>query len=146
MEPFVSPWLHWPKAKTHIPCAIFPLGTGNVLARNLGIVKESILANPLEHAFDYLINGRPVKIDMALMNGEYFAGMAGVGPLSDAFMRPARALKNKFRLMAYVSAMIPNDCHAATLIQDYNRGNVLQSPSFRRVCRQCRRPGNGKTQ
>ncbi len=94
------------KAKTHIPCAIFPLGTGNVLARNLGIVKESILANPLEHAFDYLINGRPVKIDMALMNGEYFAGMAGVGPISDAFMRPARSLKNKFRLLAYVSAMI----------------------------------------
>ena len=94
------------KAKSHIPCAIFPLGTGNVLARNLGVVKESILANPLEHAFDYLINGRPVKIDMALMNGEYFAGMAGVGPISDAFMRPARALKNKFRLMAYISAMV----------------------------------------
>ncbi len=94
------------KAKSRIPCAIFPLGTGNVLARNLGIVKESILANPLEHAFEYLINGRPVQIDMALMNGEYFAGMAGVGPISDAFMRPARSLKNKFRLMAYVSAMI----------------------------------------
>lgn len=94
------------KAKSRIPCAIFPLGTGNVLARNLGIVRESILANPLEHAFDYLVHGRPVQIDMALMNGEYFAGMAGVGPISDAFMRPARALKTKFRLMAYVSAMI----------------------------------------
>lgn len=94
------------KAKSRIPCAIFPLGTGNVLARNLGIVKESILANPLEHAFDYLVNGRPVQIDMALMNGEYFAGMAGVGPISDAFMRPPRALKTKFRLLAYVSAML----------------------------------------
>lgn len=94
------------KAKSRIPCAIFPLGTGNVLARNLGVVKESILANPLEHAFDYIANGRPIQIDMALMNGEYFAGMAGVGPISDAFMRPERALKSKFRLLAYVSAMI----------------------------------------
>ena len=94
------------KAKSHIPCAIFPLGTGNVLARNLGIVKESILSNPLEHAFDYVVNGRKVEIDMALMNGEYFAGMAGVGPLSDAFMRPRRELKNRFRLLAYIVAMI----------------------------------------
>jgi diacylglycerol kinase family enzyme len=94
------------KAKSKIPCAIFPLGTGNVLARNLGIVKESILANPLEHAFDYLAHGRPVEIDMAMMNGEYFAGMAGVGPISDAFMRPARELKTRFRLLAYISAMI----------------------------------------
>lgn len=94
------------KARSKIPCAIFPLGTGNVLARNLGIVRESILANPLEDAFDYIVNGRPVQIDMAMMNGEYFAGMAGVGPLSDAFMRPARELKTRFRLLAYVSAMI----------------------------------------
>jgi diacylglycerol kinase family enzyme len=94
------------KAKSRIPCAIFPLGTGNVLARNLGIVRESILADPLEHAFDYLVHGRPIQIDMALMNGEYFAGMAGVGPISDAFMRPARQLKTRFRLMAYISAMI----------------------------------------
>lgn len=94
------------KAKSSIPCAIFPLGTGNVLARNLGIVRESILANPLEHAFDYVVNGRPVQIDMAMMNGEYFAGMAGVGPISDAFMRPPRELKTRFRLLAYISAMI----------------------------------------
>lgn len=94
------------KAKSRIPCAIFPLGTGNVLARNLGVVRESILANPLENAYDYIINGRPIDIDMALMNGEYFAGMAGVGPISDAFMRPPRELKTRFRLMAYISAMI----------------------------------------
>lgn len=94
------------RAKSDIPCAIFPLGTGNVLARNLGVVRESILANPLENAFDYIVHGRPVQIDMAMMNGEYFAGMAGVGPISDAFMRPPRELKTRFRLLAYVSAMI----------------------------------------
>lgn len=94
------------KARSPIPCAILPLGTGNVLARNLGIVAESILSNPLEHAFDYLRNGRPMQIDMGMMNGEYFAGMAGVGPISDAFMRPARGLKTRFKLLAYVSAML----------------------------------------
>lgn len=94
------------KAHSDIPCAILPLGTGNVLARNLGIVEDSLFANPLEHAFEYITSATPVRIDMAMMNGELFAGMAGVGPLSDAFMAPGRAAKTKFKLLAYVDAML----------------------------------------
>jgi diacylglycerol kinase family enzyme len=94
------------KAQSDIPVAIFPLGTGNVLARNLGIVAEKLFANPLEHAFDLILKGRPMRIDMAMMNGEYFAGMAGVGPISDAFMTPGRAEKTSFRLIAYVKALL----------------------------------------
>lgn len=94
------------KAQSDIPVAIFPLGTGNVLARNLGIVGEQLFSNPLEHAFDFISKGRTMRIDMGMMNGEYFAGMAGVGPLSDAFMTPNRAEKTSFRLIAYVNALL----------------------------------------
>ena len=94
------------KAKSDIPAAIFPLGTGNVLARNLGIWQEKIFADPLEHAFDFILNGQPRRIDMGMMNGEYFAGMAGVGPISDAFMKPDRTEKSNFRLIAYIKALL----------------------------------------
>ena len=94
------------KAKSKIPAAIFPLGTGNVLARNLGIVDEALFADPLLHVYDYITNGKPMYMDMAMMNGEYFAGMAGVGPISDAFMTPARDDKTNFKLLAYIKALL----------------------------------------
>jgi diacylglycerol kinase (ATP) len=94
------------KAQSEIPAAIFPLGTGNILARNLGIWQEKMFSDPLEHAFDFIVNGEPMRIDMGMMNGEYFAGMAGVGPISDAFMKPGRAAKSSFRLIAYIKALL----------------------------------------
>jgi diacylglycerol kinase family enzyme len=94
------------KAQSNIPAAIFPLGTGNVLARNLGIWQEKMFSDPLEHAFDFIANGQPMRIDMGMMNGEYFAGMAGVGPIADAFMKPGRSEKSSFRLIAYIKALL----------------------------------------
>jgi diacylglycerol kinase family enzyme len=47
-----------------------------------------------------------MRIDMGMMNGEYFAGMAGVGPISEAFIKPGRAEKNNFRLLAYVRSLL----------------------------------------
>lgn len=94
------------RAKSDIPVAIFPLGTGNVLARNLGVVDVSLFADPLERAYEYVKNGSPRRMDMGMMNGHYFAGMAGVGPLSDAFMTPERVLKTKFKLLAYIVELL----------------------------------------
>lgn len=94
------------KAGSSIPVAIFPLGTGNVLARNLNLMEDHWSADPTQHACDLILKGVPMRIDMAMMNGNYFAGMAGVGPISDAFMKPARADKTTFRLMAYVKALL----------------------------------------
>ncbi|MBS1996929.1 MAG: hypothetical protein JSS86_11485 [Cyanobacteria bacterium SZAS LIN-2] len=94
------------QAKSDIPAALMPLGTGNVLARNLGIVDEKFFSDPLAHAFDPIASGVPVRIDMGLMNGEFFAGMAGAGPLSDAFMAPEREAKTAFKNLAYAKAML----------------------------------------
>ncbi len=94
------------QAQSDIPAAIFPLGTGNVLARNLGTWQEKMFADPLEHAFAFILHGQPVRIDMGMMNGEYFAGMAGVGPISEAFAKPGRTAKSSYRLLAYIKALL----------------------------------------
>ncbi len=94
------------KAKSSIPVAIFPMGTGNVMARNIGIIEQHLMADPLKNAYEYIKNGVPMRIDMGMMNGEYFAGMAGVGPIADAFMLPAREEKTQNKLKAYFKSLI----------------------------------------
>lgn len=94
------------RAKSRVPLAIFPMGTGNVLARNLGIVDYRLFANPLARVIDYLLHGRTMCMDLGMMNGEYFAGMAGVGPLSDAFVLPERKSKTNGKLFAYMKSLL----------------------------------------
>jgi len=88
------------------PVGIIPLGTGNQLARNLGLYDENILADPLEDALKAILYGRPMRIDLGLMNGHYFAVAAGAGPMSDAVIIPGRDEKTNWKMLAYASSMI----------------------------------------
>jgi diacylglycerol kinase (ATP) len=92
--------------RSPVPAALLPIGTGNVLARNLGIVENRLLVDPLQNFYDYLVNGVPRRIDLGMMNGEFFGGMAGVGPLADAFTQPKRHEKTKTKLLAYMATLL----------------------------------------
>lgn len=94
------------EAQSSIPAGIVPLGTGNQLARNLGIYEENLLGEPLEDALAAILNGRQIKIDLGVMNGHYFAVAAGAGPLSDAVVIPGREDKTNWKMLAYASSMI----------------------------------------
>jgi len=94
------------ESKSTIPAGILPLGTGNQLARNLGIFEENLLADPLEDALQIIFKGNPVKIDLGVMNGQYFAVAAGCGPMSDAIVIPGRDEKTNWKMLAYASSMI----------------------------------------
>jgi diacylglycerol kinase family enzyme/membrane-associated phospholipid phosphatase len=90
-------------AGTGIPVGIVPSGTGNLLARNLGI--------PLSHdaALDTVLHGQDQAIDTVRIEGDdlsptRFVVMAGLG-LDAAIMADApEALKARFGWPAYVVA------------------------------------------
>ena len=90
-------------AGTGVPVGIIPVGTGNLLARNLGI--------PLSHelAVDTVLNGQDQAIDTVRIDGDdldptRFVVMAGLG-LDAAIMADApEALKARIGWPAYVVA------------------------------------------
>jgi len=89
--------------KLDVEIGILPAGTGNLLATNLGIPID------LGGAVDIAVNGSPDALDVGVMNGEYFAVMAGTG--FDALMiRDAdeSGLKDRFGRAGYVWAGINN--------------------------------------
>jgi YegS/Rv2252/BmrU family lipid kinase len=79
-----------------VALAILPAGTGNLLARNLGIPFD------IDAAVDVGLHGARRPLDVGRINGERFAVMAGTG--FDALMiRDAdRELKGRFGRAAYV--------------------------------------------
>ena len=60
-------------AGTAVPMAILPLGSVNVLARELGVPRN------LSAAVAVAAAGRPRQIDLGVVNGRPFALMAGIG-------------------------------------------------------------------
>jgi diacylglycerol kinase (ATP) len=79
-----------------VALAIMPAGTGNLLARNLGIPRD------IERALAIALHGARRTIDVGRVNGDRFAVMAGTGV--DALMiRDAdRDLKGRFGRAAYL--------------------------------------------
>ncbi len=76
--------------------AIVPAGTANLLATNLGIPKD------IDGAVKTGLHGKPRLIDVARMNGECFAVMAGAGFDADMIDSADGALKDRLGRAAYI--------------------------------------------
>ncbi|HET9691441.1 MAG TPA: YegS/Rv2252/BmrU family lipid kinase [Acidimicrobiales bacterium] len=75
---------------------ILPAGTANLLAGNLGV------PSGLEAALEVALDGDRRHLDMGVVNGQYFAVMAGTG-LDALMMKEADAgLKDKVGQLAYI--------------------------------------------
>ncbi|MBX9570691.1 MAG: NAD(+)/NADH kinase [Candidatus Obscuribacterales bacterium] len=89
------------RAGLQTPVAIIPIGTGNLLARSLGLVTANE-SNRVRHAVDTILNGKATCIDLGKANGHYFTVDAGIGPLAEAIAAPSPNEKRRWKLLSYV--------------------------------------------
>lgn len=78
-----------------VAMGIVPLGTGNLLAKNLGLPLN------LPEAMAVALLGEPKSIDIGQANDSYFAIMAGMGLDAYIMRDTSRSLKNILGLSAY---------------------------------------------
>jgi diacylglycerol kinase (ATP) len=86
---------------TKIPVGIVPLGTGNLLAKSLGLVAKGTI-DKVENALDIILNGRTASMDLGKANDKIFAIDVGVGPLANAVIAPKPGQKSRWKMFAYL--------------------------------------------
>ncbi len=87
-------------AATGIPLAVIPLGTGNLLARNLGLPVD------LGHALTVALTGGNRQLDVGDANGRLFLTMAGIGLDAKMLEGASEAVKKRFGWSAYVASAL----------------------------------------
>lgn len=83
-------------AGTDTALAVVPAGTGNLLARNLGVTDDPA------SALDIALNGSRRTIDVGYVNDEAFAIMAGAGLDAVIMRETSRRAKDRLGSLAYV--------------------------------------------
>lgn len=83
-------------AGSGIPLAVLPAGTGNLLARNLGLPLE------LGDALVVALTGTDRSLDMGTVNGSQFIVMAGIGFDAKMLDGASEATKKRMGWAAYV--------------------------------------------
>src|SRR5690242_20257397 len=85
---------------TGIPLAIIPMGTGNLLARNIG------LPMGLEEALEVALGGVQQPIDAGRVNGTLFVVMAGLGLDAQMLSDTSEPLKKRLGWFAYAVSAV----------------------------------------
>ena len=85
---------------TGVPLAIIPLGTGNLLARNMG------LPMGLDDALAVALGGVQQPIDAGRVNGTLFVVMAGLGLDAQMLNDASDSLKKRLGWFAYVISAV----------------------------------------
>lgn len=89
-------------AHRQVTLGVVPAGTVNSFSRNLGIGQS------FESAADVIAFGTERRIDLARVNGKYFANFVTVGLEADAARRVTRKLKKLLGPLAYGAAALPS--------------------------------------
>lgn len=86
-------------AGTEVLVGLLPGGTGNLVARSLGVPLS------IKRAVPALLKGKEARIDLGLLNGEqYFAFTAGIGIDAAMVEATTTALKRRYGVLAYIVA------------------------------------------
>lgn len=86
----------------NIVVGIIPLGTGNLLARNLSIPLDT------EKAMEVALVGNHRTIDIGRANGTYFSIIAGIGLDAEVIHSADREMKDTWGIGAYVVSTLHN--------------------------------------
>lgn len=101
-------------AGTEMELAVIPLGTGNVLGRYLGL-----RAGELPEACELAVRGEASPIDLGLMGGHHFVGMAGVGLDAEIVHQLSAPWKEAVGWLAFagqaVQAVLTEEEHCMTI-------------------------------
>ena len=89
-------------AGTGIPLGLLPCGTGNLLARNLGLPLS------LDEALTVALTGVDRLLDVGVANGRPFVVMAGIGFDAQLLAGASEQLKNRMGWAAYVLSALPH--------------------------------------
>jgi YegS/Rv2252/BmrU family lipid kinase len=87
-------------AGTGVALGIIPNGTGNLLARNLGLPTD------LRGAVDVALTGQVRRIDAGTANGRMFVVMAGIGLDARMLTDTSEALKKRLGWAAYAISVL----------------------------------------
>jgi diacylglycerol kinase (ATP) len=87
-------------AGSQVPLAILPLGTGNLLALNLGIPVD------FDRAVTVSLTGENRQIDLGTANGRPFVAMAGLGIDASMLQSTSEQAKRRFGYAAYIAAAL----------------------------------------
>jgi YegS/Rv2252/BmrU family lipid kinase len=85
---------------TGVPLAIIPMGTGNLLARNIG------LPMGLDEALAVALGGAQRPIDAGRVNGAWFVVMAGLGLDARMLSGTSEPLKKRLGWLAYAISAV----------------------------------------
>jgi YegS/Rv2252/BmrU family lipid kinase len=87
-------------AHTGVAMGIVPIGTGNLVARNLGI------GSGVEDAVTSAFDGADRRVDMGLLDGRPFVGMGGIGLDAEMVRDTSPRMKRLLGWPAYVPAVL----------------------------------------
>lgn len=85
---------------TDLPLGIIPVGTGNVMAAEIGLGRNA------DRIADILINGSAIPVHGGTIDGEPFFLMAGAGFDADVVSRLSQSLKKRLGKAAYTGPVL----------------------------------------
>ena len=80
---------------------ILPLGTVNVLAKEVGIPEGNLAA-----AWEIIVKGETLALDLPLANDQYFIQLAGVGLDAEVVRRTSHESKKNFGPLSYILTLV----------------------------------------